>query len=250
MPPLTVPTIVSLCAAPTVDGLRELTIPIIERGLSSLLADPLIATDSRRVGSLAATAAGWTVRAASRAAYLAETIDPGSGVVLECGHPAPKIAVTELNLTPDPALADQLYAIGIWSRFISRRRRWAMRLSATLMADIVANAACADPILTVQVARWRNIRLAVIATEVIAAEVAGRAVRSVLQPAGDIGETPWQSTIVQAAAERGLGIAHGGDMSISVAWSGPETHPDWLALRARLVRVSHLIDCGSEVRRP
>jgi hypothetical protein len=243
MPPATMPTIVSLRAAPMVDGLRELTIPIIERGLSSLLADPLIATESRRVGSIAATAAGWIERAASRAGYLAETIDPGSGVVLDCGHPAPKIAVTELHLTPDPALADQLYAIGIWSRFISRRRKWVMRLSPTLMAEIVANAACADPILTVQVARWRNLRLAVIATDVIAAEVTGRAVRSVLQPAGDIGETPWQAEIVQAAAERRLGIANGGDMSISAAWSGPETHPDWHALRARLVRVAHLIDC-------
>jgi hypothetical protein len=77
----------------------------------------------------------------------------------------------------------------------------------------------------------------------MAAEVTGRALRSVLQPAGDIGQTPWQAPLVQATSERRLGIPHGGDMAISVAWSGPDTHPDRLALSARLVRAAHLIDC-------
>ncbi len=234
---------VSIRAAHTSDALRELIVPVLERDLAGLSADPLIATESPAAGLLPAGAARWIERVASRRGYMAEKIDAGSGIVLECGHPAPKLAVTELHLEPDPGLTEQLYAIGIWSRFVSRRRKWTMRFTPTLMAEIVANAACADPILTVQVARWRNIRLAVIATDLIAAEVTGRALRSVLQPAGDIGETPWQAPIVQAAVVRRLGVVHGHDMSISAVWSGPETYPDWLALRTRLVRVSHLIDC-------
>ena len=237
------PSIVSVCVSPTADGLRDLSVPILEQELKRLGADPLIASESRVAGSLPARAAHWTERVASQAGFLAETIDVESGVVLECGHPAPKIAVTELHLAPDPTLSDQLYAIGIWSRFIGRRRRWAMRLSPALMAEIVANAACANPILNVLVARWRNLRIAVVAHDIIAAEVIGRALRSVLQPAGDIGQTPWQAPLVQAAAERRVGITHGGDMSISVVWLGPEMHPDWPALSARLIRVAHLIDC-------
>ena len=220
--------------------------PVLEADLAILGADPIIATESLTEGSFTATASRWIERVASRAGYLAETFAPESGIVIECGQPAPKIAITELNFAPDPSLSDQLYAIGIWSRFISRRRKWAMRLSPTLMADIVANAACAGPILTLQVGSWRNVRLAVISTDLIAAEVTGRALRSVLQPAGDIGETPWQAAIVQAASERRLGITSGRDMAISATWCGPDTHPDWQALSARLGRVAHVIDCRFE----
>jgi hypothetical protein len=235
--------VVSIRVAPTLERLRELTVPVLERGLVGLAADPLIAAESLKPGTLPSTIARWVERVASRAGYLAETIDPTSEVVLECGHPAPKIAVTELNLAPDPSLTDQLYAIGVWSRFISRRRFWQMAFSPTLPAEIAANAACANPTLTVQVGRWRTVRFAVIATDPIAAEVTGRALRSVLQPAGDIGQTPWQAEIVQAAGERGLGIRTGAAMTLALEWSGPESHPDWHALRARMVRIAHLIDC-------
>jgi hypothetical protein len=234
---------VSICVAPTVDGLRELIVPVLERELAELAADPLIAAQSLKPGDLTATVARWIERVASRAGYLTETIDPTSRVVLECGHPAPKFGVTELDLAPDPSLTDQLYAIGIWSRFISRRRKWRMTISPTLMSDIVANAACAHPVLTVQVARWRTVRFFVVARDITAAEVTGRAIRSVLQPAGDIGQTPWQAEIVQAVGERGLGIRSGAGMALTPQWAGPEGHPDWQALRSRLVRVAHLIDC-------
>lgn len=236
-------TTVYLCAAPHLDLLRDLVVPMLEGQLADLSTDPLIATESRQPGTIPATATGWLERVVSRTGHLATTIDLTSGFVLACGDPTLKIAVSQLGLDPDPAQVDQFYAIGIWSRFITRRRRWSMRVSPGLMAEIVANAACADPILTVQLARWRTLRFAVISDDLIAAEVTGRALRSVLQPAGDIGQTPWQSPIMQAACERGLGIVHGGDMSISVEWSGPESHPDWRAFQARLVRVAHLIDC-------
>jgi hypothetical protein len=237
------PRTVSIRVAPTIDGLRALTVPLLEHELAGLAADPLIAAESLEPGSLTATVARWIERVGSRAGYLAETIDPTSNVVLECGHPAPKIGVTELDLAPDPSLTDQLYAIGVWSRFISRRRKWRMTISPTLMSDIVANAACAHPILTVQVARWRTVRFAVVARDITSAEVTGRAIRSVLQPAGDIGQTPWQAEIVQAAGERGLGIRSGAGMALTPQWSGPESHPDWHALGSRLIRVAHLIDC-------
>lgn len=236
-------TTVYLCAAPHLELLRDLVMPVLESRLASLSADPLIATESRQPGTMPATATGWLERVVSRTGHSATTIDLTNDFILACGDPAPKIAVTQLGLDPDPAQVDQLYAIGIWSRFITRKRRWSMRVSPRLMAEIVANAACADPILTVQLARWRTLRFAVISGDLIAAEVTGRALRSVLQPAGDIGQTPWQSAIVQAASERGLGIAHGGDMSIRVDWAGPDSYPDWHAFRSQLVRVAHLIDC-------
>lgn len=243
MPRTAASTIVSICAAPTVEGLRELTVPVLERHVGSLAADPILATEACPPESLPALVIGWVGRFVSRAGFVATVIAPDSGVVLEYGEPSPKMAVTALALDPDPALVDQLYALGIWSRFVSRRRRWQMRLSPNLMAEIAANAACASPVLTIQVARWRNERLAIVAGDVIAAEVTGRALRSVLQPAGDVGQTPWQTSLVQAAGERGLGVRHGEEMTIEARWAGPGEHPDWLALRARLVRVAHLIDC-------
>jgi hypothetical protein len=75
MPPGTAPATVSLCAAPTLEGLRDLTVPFLELELARLAADPLIATESRAPGSLPARAAHWVERVASRAGYLAETID-------------------------------------------------------------------------------------------------------------------------------------------------------------------------------
>ena len=46
--------------------------------------------------------------------------------------------------------AEQLYALGIWTRFASRWDRLRMRISPMLEDDIVANAVLANP----QLAAW------------------------------------------------------------------------------------------------
>ena len=55
------------------------------------------------------------------------------------------IGITELLLDPDPNQADQLYAVGIWTRIIPRRRKLLMRVTPYLAEEIVANAAAAQP---------------------------------------------------------------------------------------------------------
>jgi hypothetical protein len=155
----------------------------------------------------------------------------------------PAIGVTELLLDPDPGQVDQLYALGIWSRFVPRRRRWLMRISPYLDEEIVANAIWADSRLSLQIAEWQGHRLLLAAADPIAAEVIGRGLRAIAQPAGDIGQNPWQSPLVRIASERRMGIALGNQINLCAAAVG-RVSPSVLAeFRAVAERVGQLVDC-------
>ena len=148
---------------------------------------------------------GWIRRALfTNGAALVER-QPGDTFDLQSAPGRTVIGVTELLLDPAPAQVDQFYSMGIWSRFVPGRRRLLMRVSPFLTEEIVDNAALADPSLLIQIAEWQGQRVLIASTDLIAAEVIGRGLRSIAQPAGDIGETPWQSDLVRIASERGLG---------------------------------------------
>jgi hypothetical protein len=155
----------------------------------------------------------------------------------------PAIGVTELLLYPDSAQVDQLYALGIWSRFVPRRRRWLMRISPYLDEEIVANANLADPRLSLQIAEWKGNRVLIAATDPIAAEVIGRGLRAIAQPAGDIGQNPWQSPLVRIASERCMGVTVGTQINLHAAAVGRGSPAVLAEFRAVAERVGQLVDC-------
>jgi hypothetical protein len=188
--------------------------------------------------------ANWLVRSFSAKDQSAVVVTPGDPV----RRPHPSIGVTELLLDPDPFQVEQLYALGIWTRFVERRERLKMRVSPSLPADIVANAESFAPSLAVMVGEWIGQRMVIASSDLVAAEVVGRAIRAVAQPAGDIGLSPWQSPIVQAATERGYGVHKAGDINLEVRICLPIAPGAKRDLEAMLEHVSRLIDSGLHLR--
>jgi hypothetical protein len=153
------------------------------------------------------------------------------------------IGITDLMLDPDAAQVDQLYALGIWSRFAPRRKRLLMRVTPYLNEEIVENAASANPDLLLQIAEWKGQRVLIGSTDLIAAEVVGRGLRAIAQPAGDTGATPWQSELVRIASERRLGVASGPEITLEVQIAGQIPPPIASEFHALSQVVANLIDC-------
>ena len=186
---------------------------------------------------------GWVRRALTRSGDPPIQREPGQEFALESASGQRVIGITELLLDPDPAQVDQLYALGIWSRFVPRRKRLLMRVTPFLNEEIVDNAARARPALLLQIAEWRGQRVLIASTDLISAEVIGRGLRSTAQPAGDIGETPWQSDLVRIASERGLGATSGAQMTLAVHRAGPMPPVVAIEFRALIEAVGRLVDC-------
>lgn len=179
--------------------------------------------------------AGWIERSLN-----ARLVLPGRDAPVSAR--GPWAGVTELLLDPDPFQAEQLYALGIWTRFANRRDRMRMRVSPTLAADIVAKAAGFDITLLTLVGEWQGQRVVIAGIDPIATEVTARAFRAIAQPAGDVGLSPWQSDLVQAAIERGLGVSGGQYMRIE-SRTGFPIDPRVAREADRLLeRICHLLD--------
>jgi hypothetical protein len=199
------------------------------------LLDP---NPARPVGRIA----GW-IAEGSRA----ELVVPGG-----TGHPARRgwAGVTELLLDPDPSQVEQLYALGIWTRFATRTNKLRMRISPTLSADIVAMASDFSPELFALVGEWRGNRVVIVGTDPIATEVVSRAFRAFAAPAGDTGLSPWQAPIVQAAIEQGLGITSGSAMSIDARISRPIAPPSFSEAADLIEQICQRLDTvesGNEI---
>ena len=174
----------------------------------------------------------------------ARIVQPRDDFVLgESGNP-PTIGVTELLLDPDPEQVDQFYAISLWSRFVPRRRWLRMYVTPYLTEEIVTNAERGRPLLSVQVAEWQGLRVLIASTDLIAAEVIGRALRSVAQPAGDVGLNPWQTDIVRVASERGLGATHGARIVLDLHPAGPSPPIVAAGFETICKRIATLVDCA------
>lgn len=187
---------------------------------------------------------GWVARHLTQAGIAPVERQPGDTFALRHVPGRAVIGITELLLDPVPSQVDQLYALGIWSRFAPRRKRLLMRVTPYLNEEIVENAALAAPALLLQVAEWQGQRVLIASADSIAAEVVGRALRAVAQPAGDIGETPWQSELVRIASERGLGVTSGPRIALEVYVAGrmpPLLAAEFVALAQAVAR---LVDCG------
>jgi hypothetical protein len=200
----------------------------------------VVAAETANPESMTGRVAGWIWKDRTTEVSV---IEPVSDFELQPGREQYVVGVTELLLDPDPAQVDQLYAIGIWSRFVPRKRRMLMRVTPFLDEEIVENAARAAPQLLLQIAEWSGQRILVASTDLIAAEVAGRGLRAIAQPAGDVGLNPWQSDLVRIASERGLGVVTGPQISLQVRRAGPL--PPQVAAEFRRIaeRVGLLVDC-------
>ena len=169
---------------------------------------------------------------------------PGDSLVLRSTDPPSLVGVTELLLDPDPAQVDQFYVLGIWTRFAPRRKQLLMRVTPFLSEEIVDNAALANPLMTVQIAEWKGQRVLIASTDIIAAEVIGRGVRTVAQPAGDIGQTPWQSDLVRIAGERSLGVRSGHQITLDIQRAGPMPPLAAHEFAGIAQAVSRMVDCA------
>jgi hypothetical protein len=186
---------------------------------------------------------GWVRRALTRSGDAPIAREPGQEFPQESASGQTVIGITELLLDPDPAQVDQLYALGIWSRFVPRRKRLLMRVTPFLSEEIVDNAAQANPALLVQIAEWSGQRVLIASTDLISAEVIGRGLRSTAQPAGDIGETPWQSDLVRIASEQRLGATSGPQITLAVHRAGPMPPLVASEFHALVEAVGRLVDC-------
>jgi hypothetical protein len=97
-----------------------------------------------------------------------------------------------------------------------------MRVSPQLDLDIVINAEAANPVLLIQVGTFGGAWFAVLADDLVAAEVVGRALRAVACPADWDGINPWEQPIVQIGMERNLGIR--GPEAIRVVLDGDSSN--------------------------
>ena len=61
----------------------------------------------------------------------------------------------------------------------------------------------------------------IIGHDLIAVEATARAFRAIAQPAGDVGLSPWQAPLVQAAIERRMGVVGGHQMAITIKTGSP-----------------------------
>jgi hypothetical protein len=198
--------------------------------------------------SPAGRVAGWIGTALAETGVRVATRQPGDPFDRAPHSDRSIIGVVDLLLDPNPRQVDQLYAMGLWSRFVPRKRKLMMRVTPFLAEEIVENAAVAAPRLLVQVAEWSGQRVLIAATDLIAAEAVGRGLRAIAQPAGDIGLNPWQTELVRIASERGLGVTSGRMIAIDVQRAGPM--PPLVAAEFRLImeRVASLLDCAVSVR--
>jgi hypothetical protein len=203
----------------------------------------VVATESVDPERMAGRVAGW-VRKMSPAGDTETTVlEPGGDFDLQSDERRTLIGVTELLLDPDPNQVDQLYAVGLWSRFVPRNRKLLMRVTPFLDEEIVENAAIAAPRLLLQLAEWNGQRVLIASTDLIAAEVVARGLRAIAQPAGDVGLNPWQTDLVRIASERGLGVVTGPRIELEIHRAGPMPPPVAAAFREIAGQVGKLVDC-------
>lgn len=204
----------------------------------------IVATESASPERMPGRVAGWIRKANPAGDIPVAVVEPGGDFDLRSDGRRTLIGVTELLLDPDPAQVDQLYAIGLWSRFVPRKRRLLMRVTPFLDDEIVANAALASPSLLIQVAEWNGQRVLIAATDLVAAEVIGRGLRAIAQPVGDVGLNPWQTELVRITSERRLGVVTGPQISLAIHRAGQMPPPVASQIRAIAERVGRLVDCS------
>jgi hypothetical protein len=206
-------------------------------------AEITIVAESGKPDSAPGRIARWVSTAPALASSAISIFRPGARTLPPPTAVGVVIGITELLLDPDPNQADQLYAVGIWTRIIPRRRKLLMRVTPYLAEEIVANAAASQPVLLIQVAEWRGQHVIVMSRDLIAAEVVGRGIRIIAQPAGDIGINPWETEIVRVASERELGVTSGPGILLVARQAG--LAPPAVAAEFRLLTkaVANLVDC-------
>jgi hypothetical protein len=218
--------------------------PVRERFLSWLPEigqDVRIATLEDRPLSPTGRVAGWIRSAAAGRGATAEIVVPGRDHLPQ-DDGITWVGVTELLLDPDPTQVEQLHALGIWTRFASRGERFRLRFSSTLPHDIAGFAARFRPTMVVTVGEWSGLRLVVAGQDLIAVEVVSRAIRAIGSPAGDVGLSPWQAPIVQAAIEPGLGVSGGHQFQIRPVICTPVAPGAAADFTELMGRVSRLLD--------
>lgn len=121
-------------------------------------------------------------------------------------------------------------AIGLWRRFVHPRLAIPARFGghrSPLVADL---AAPFRPRLLVLIGRWRRHIVVVATPDLIAAELAGLAIRhgATTDPADR--PRPWEDPLVQRATELGLGVLHPSSIDLRLRWAGPPASPSIDAL--------------------
>ena len=135
-------------------------------------------------------------------------------------------------------------AIGLWSRFVHPKLAIAARLGgdrAPLAADL---AIPFRPRLLVLTGAWRSLPVVVATPDLIAAELAGLAIRhgATTDPADR--PRPWEDPLIQRATELGLGVLHPSSLDVRLVWTAGTESPDLAAL----AQLEDMIDSTLEVR--
>lgn len=130
------------------------------------------------------------------------------------------VGVSRLDLSPTTEAVDQLYALGLWPLLESPGLRLRRRLAHDPGTATVEAALAAQPVRTVLVGREHGLVIAVVGRDLLAVEVLGRALRTALQPIGDLGLSPWEAPVVQRGTELALGVTHPDRIRVEPVWLG------------------------------
>jgi hypothetical protein len=135
------------------------------------------------------------------------------------------------TITLEDAAGDPI-AIGLWAQFAHPRQRTGARLSDPRDGLTAEIALAVKPRLTLLFAIWRDIPLLIATTDQIAAELAGLALRQLLNDVGADVVGPWEHPLVQRATELDLGVAMPGQIIPVMHWLGTEVDQSEVELRA------------------
>lgn len=231
---------VVVAAAPSLDELAEAVAAEVAAALSDDVDRLRIGVTSTVPRDDAARAARWLSRLAARRGLPATVVapdpaTPGLGAIRallvqtparNIGSPGDAtVGVSRLDLSPTTESVVQPYALGLWPLLESPRQRLRRRLAPDPATATVEAALAASPVCTVLVGREHGLAIAVVGRDPLACEVLGRALRTALQPIGDLGLSPWEAPVVQRGTEMALGVTHPDRIRVEPIWLGPLSSP-------------------------
>jgi len=116
-------------------------------------------------------------------------------------------------------------ALGLWSQFAHPSQRLGARLSNPRDGLAAEIALAVSPSLILLAAELDGIPIVTVASDQIAAELAGLAIRQILRPESGSEIGPWENPLVQRATELGIGIAIPAQIVPTATWVGTPDDP-------------------------
>lgn len=148
---------------------------------------------------------------------VAERPEPSSPFKLPVGIVDSGALVVANDLRGETA-ARPAIALGVWARFAGVRERIGVRVLPPEHGLAAEIAATVRPELILLADSWRGRSLVVAASDQVAAELAGLAIRQASGASDEAALGPWQDPLVQRATELDLGVRIPEQIALRAVW--------------------------------